>query len=87
MWALYLKESTPRVAISFGAIEKWSHDAANGLLKELRSSESLAVAQLDGRNQPQQVPRARTRWTRCSSTQVLNPPYSPRSIIYLKKRD
>lgn len=44
VWALYLKESGARVALSLGAISKRSPDAAHGLLAELRSDTGLADA-------------------------------------------
>lgn len=47
VWALYLKQPVPKLAISFGAINKWAPDRARSLLKRLKTHAGLAAALAD----------------------------------------
>ncbi len=47
VWALYLKQPVPRLAISFGAVNKWAPDRAQSLLHRLKSHAGLAAALAD----------------------------------------
>jgi hypothetical protein len=41
VWALYLEDSAPKVALSLGIIDKWSHDAAVNMVVGLRKNPLL----------------------------------------------
>jgi hypothetical protein len=47
VWALYLEDSSPYVAVSFGKVDTWSHDAAVVLLNKLKGNEKLAGPLVD----------------------------------------